>query len=129
MDYSQQARMIAMSQEKQKGPDATGSSRRQEHPSTYFVQDRSNVDEMTRLRIQDQMVTAGMGGVLSEQDDPARFQSVLDVGCGTGDWLIEVAKQYPTIRRLVGVDISAKMVEYARGQATEQGVDDRVEFQ
>ncbi len=57
---------------------------RREHPSTYFVQDRSNEDELTRLILQDQMVTAGMGGVLPEQPDPTIFKRVLDVGCGTG---------------------------------------------
>jgi len=55
---------------------------RREHPSTYFVQDRSNAEERERLRLQDQMFTTGMGGVLPEQPDPARFQRVLDVGCG-----------------------------------------------
>src|SRR6185437_16596363 len=29
-----------------------------EHPSTYFVQDRSNQSELDRLRFQDQMITA-----------------------------------------------------------------------
>src|SRR5881394_1366493 len=102
--------------------------RNREHPSTYFVQDRSNLDEMTRLRIQDQMLTAGMGGVLPEQDHPIRFRSVLDVGCGTGNWLIETAKTSPTMKRLVGVDISTKMLDFAREQAEAEGVSDRVEF-
>src|SRR5262245_37890349 len=82
---------------------------RGEQPSTYMVQDRSNREELTRLHLQDQMLTAGMGGVLPEQADPARFQNVLDVACGTGGWLIEVARAYPAISRLVGVDISARM--------------------
>src|ERR1700737_4062615 len=46
---------------------------RQEYASTYLVQDRSNQEEMTRLQIQDQMVTAGMGGVLPEQKETANF--------------------------------------------------------
>ncbi len=37
---------------------------RREHPGTYFVQDRSNEEELKRLLIQDQLVTVGMGGVL-----------------------------------------------------------------
>lgn len=101
---------------------------RREHPSTYFVQDRSNEEEAIRLQIQDQMTTAGMGGVLPEQPDPTIFQRVLDVGCGTGGWLIEAAKTYPTMSLLVGVDVSSKMVEYARAQAEAQQVSDRVEF-
>lgn len=101
---------------------------KREHPSTYFVQDRSNQDELNRLQMQDQMLTTSMGGVLPEQSDPAAFQRVLDVGCGSGGWLIETAKAYPGMTQLVGVDASARMLDYAREQAAAQGVSDRVEF-
>src|SRR5216684_216409 len=107
---------------------STPTDPRQEHPSTYVVQDRSNEEELTRLQIQDQMLTAGMGGVLPEQPDPTRFQRVLDVGCGTGGWLIEAAKTYPAMSLLVGADVSERMVEYARAQAEDQQVSDRVQF-
>jgi ubiquinone/menaquinone biosynthesis C-methylase UbiE len=102
---------------------------KQEHPSTYFVQDRSNEDELTRLRMQDEMITTGMGGVLPEQPDPIAFRRVLDVGCGTGGWLLEVAKMYPSIPTLIGVDISHLMVMYASAQAIVYGMQDRVTFQ
>lgn len=101
---------------------------RREHPSAYFVQDRSSEDEMIRLQIQDEMLTTSMGGVLPEQPEPTRFKSVLDVGCGTGGWLIETAKTYPHIPRLVGVDVSKRMIDYARSQADAQHLSDRVEF-
>src|SRR5262245_60949657 len=100
-----------------------------EHPSTYFVQDRSNEEEMARLKLGDDLATAGMGGVLPEQPDPTRFQQVLDVGCGTGGWLIALAKAYPTVKSLVGVDINDKILDYARNQAKVQQVSDRVQFQ
>jgi ubiquinone/menaquinone biosynthesis C-methylase UbiE len=99
-----------------------------EKPSTYFVQDRSNQDEMYRLQGQDQLLTTGMGGVLPEQPDLTRFRTILDVGCGTGAWLIEVAKTIPTCTRLVGVDVSRTFTDYARAQAEAAGVSDRVEF-
>lgn len=102
---------------------------RKDYAHTYFVQDRSNQDERNRLQVQDQMLTAAMGGVLAEQDDITHFTRILDVGCGAGNWLIETAKQYPHIQQLIGVDASRKMVEYARAQAEEQGVSDRVQFQ
>ncbi|MBA2681538.1 MAG: class I SAM-dependent methyltransferase [Ktedonobacteraceae bacterium] len=107
---------------------ATEPQKPKEHPSTYFVQDRSNEEELTRLRIQDQLLTKGMGGVLPEQEDLGRFQHVLDVGCGTGTWLITLAQQLPDAKRLVGADVSLRMVQYARNQAQEAGVADRVEF-
>ncbi len=99
-----------------------------EHPSTYIVQDRSNEEELKRLQIQDHMITASMGGVLPEQQDPTIFRRVLDVGCGTGAWLIEMAKTYPGPSTLVGIDVSSKMVTYARAQAEARGVGDRVQF-
>ena len=99
-----------------------------EHPSTYFVEDRSNQQEMARLLVQDRMLTAGMGGVLTEQADPASLRRVLDVGCGTGGWLVETAKAYPTISQLNGVDVSNLMLDFARTQAEAEGVSERVEF-
>lgn len=101
---------------------------RREHPNTYLVQDRSNQEEMQRLQIQDRLLNAAMGGLLPEQTSPERFTSVLDVGCGTGGWLIEMAKTYPQMTRLIGVDPSGKMLDFAREQAAAEGVADRVEF-
>jgi ubiquinone/menaquinone biosynthesis C-methylase UbiE len=99
-----------------------------EQPSTYVVEDRSNQEELNRLQALDHLFTAGMGGVLPEQPDPTIFPCVLDVGCGTGDWLIELAKTTPTCTRLIGVDASLKVIEYARAQAVAAQVSDRVEF-
>ena len=95
---------------------------------TYFVQDRSNLEELTRVQVQDQMMTAGMGGVLPEQPAPTIFGRVLDVACGTGGWLIEAAKTYPSMSLLIGVDVNSKMIAYAYAQAAAQGVGDRVQF-
>jgi ubiquinone/menaquinone biosynthesis C-methylase UbiE len=98
-----------------------------DNPSTYFVQDRKNKKELTRLVIQDQMVTRSMGGVLPEQADSAIFGRVLDVACGVGSWAIEAAQTYPTMS-LVAIDISQRMIEYACTQANAYQVSDRVEF-
>ncbi len=106
---------------------ATPNEPRREHPSTYFVQDRSNEEEMNRLRILDQILTRRMGGVLPEQSDPGRIQRVLDVGCGPGGWILEAAQTYPGML-LFGIDISGRMIEYARVQSSEQGFADRIEF-
>ncbi len=102
-------------------------SRRNENPSTYFVQDRKNQKELARLTIQDRLLTAGMGGVLAEQPNPTIFRRVLDVGCGTGGWLIEAAQTYPEMS-LVGIDISHRMIKYARTQAEAYHVQDCIEF-
>ena len=101
---------------------------RREHPSTYFVQDRSNIEELKRLHLQDQMLTRSQGGVLPEQRNPGSFKRILDVGCGTGSWLIAVARTYPTTEILIGGDISRTLVEYARTEAEAEHVGDRVGF-
>lgn len=101
---------------------------RNEHPSTYFVQDRSNHEELNRLRLFDHQATAAMGGTLPEQPDSASFPRVLDVGCGTGGWLIELAKTRPTCTLLVGVDTSLTFIQEARARAQAEHVSDRVTF-
>lgn len=101
---------------------------KREQPGTYFVLDRENQEELKRLQVLDRAATEGMGGVLPEQPDPGRFARVLDVGCGTGGWLIEAAKAYPSMKLLVGLDPSRTFLEYARAQAEAAQVSDRVEF-
>jgi ubiquinone/menaquinone biosynthesis C-methylase UbiE len=96
---------------------------------TYFVQDRSNQKELQRLIVQERLVTEAMGGVLPEQQDPTRFRRVLDIGCGPGGWIIDVAQTYPQIKKLYGIDISPTMIRYARQRAEEQHLPkERVEF-
>ncbi len=100
--------------------------------STYVVQDRNSKDELDRLIVQDRITTTAMGGVLPEQQDPSQFRRVLDIGCGTGSWLLDVAQIYPHIQKLYGVDISSTIINYARQQAEQQniktGPQERVEF-
>ncbi len=100
---------------------------KKEHPSTYVVQDRQNQQELERLTIQDKVITTSMGGVLPEQSDPANLKRVLDVACGTGNWALEAAQTYPAMS-LIGIDVSKHMMDYARAQATEKQVAERLEF-
>jgi ubiquinone/menaquinone biosynthesis C-methylase UbiE len=98
-----------------------------EQPGTYVVPNRNSKEELIRLTIQDQMITTAMGGVLPEQPDPGVFQRILDIGCGTGSWIIEAARTYPEMK-LNGIDISKSMIEYAREQAHKYAIADRAEF-
>jgi SAM-dependent methyltransferase len=95
---------------------------------TYFVQNRSNWEELHRLHIQNHLLTTGMGGVLPEQPYLTLFRNTLDVGCGTGAWLIEVAKALLTSTRLIGGDASSIFIDSAQDQAEAAGVSDWVEF-
>jgi ubiquinone/menaquinone biosynthesis C-methylase UbiE len=100
-----------------------------ELPSTYIMQNRSHKEELIRLEEQDRLITTLIGGLLPEQEDPGRLQRVLDVGCGPGGWLIDLARVYPGISTLVGVDVSSQIIAYASTQAQAAQVSDRVEFQ
>lgn len=105
----------------------TEGNERRQHGGTYFA-DLKNRDELARLVIQDRIVTAGMGGVLPEQSDPTCFHSILDVGCGTGGWLIDTALALPDASLLVGIDINQAMIKYANSRVNDLGLSDRVEF-
>ncbi len=106
----------------------TQPSQSNEHPSTYIVQDRENQEELARLTLQDHLLTESMGGVLAEQTEPAALRRVLDIGCATGGWVIETAQAYPTISLVIGIDISRRMITYAREQAEAASLAGRVEF-
>ncbi len=98
-----------------------------EYPSTYYVQDRQSEQELVRLTIQGQMMTEAMGGPLPEQSDPSSLRRVLDIACGPGEWVMEMAKTYPTMS-LIGIDISRNIIQYAREQAAGQHLEDRISF-
>ncbi len=100
---------------------------KKEQPCTYVVQDRANKEELQRLVVQDTLMTTIMGGPLSEQNDAASLRRVLDIGSGSGNWVLTAARTYPEMS-LIGVDISQRMVEYASAQAASQQLDRRVEF-
>ena len=55
---------------------STSQDPQREHPHTYFVQDRANMEELKRLQIQDQMLTTSMGGVLAEARDNVQHAAV-----------------------------------------------------
>src|SRR5579885_299033 len=81
-------------------------------PSTHYVIDAENAAEMARLMVQDRLVTTAMGGPFAEQHDLSSVHQVLDIGCGPGGWLLDVASHYPHIQG-VGIDISQLMIAYA----------------
>jgi SAM-dependent methyltransferase len=62
---------------------------------------------------------------IGESGDPAG-KTVLDVGCGSGRYMVEYARL--GARRVVGVDYSTTMLDLARDLTAAQGVSDRCEF-
>lgn len=86
--------------------------------NTYII-DAESAAEMARLMRQDQLVTAGMGGIFPENIDLSGIQRVIDLACGPGGWPLEVAYTYSDMD-VIGVDISERMIKYASAQAMVQ---------
>jgi ubiquinone/menaquinone biosynthesis C-methylase UbiE len=90
--------------------------------NVYFNDPESGA-EMARLLNQDRLVTKGMGGLFGERsNDFSGIQRILDVACGPGGWVQEVAFAHPEIE-VVGFDVSQAMIDYANAQAQVQGLD------
>ena len=88
--------------------------------NTYFI-DAENAAEMARLTNQDRLMTKSMGGLFPGRLDLTPIHDILDISCGPGSWVLDVAREYPE-KQVVGIDISTLMVEYARYQAYIQGL-------
>jgi SAM-dependent methyltransferase len=59
--------------------------------------------------------------LLVEANLPAAERRVLDVGCGTGATTLAAARQLGGEGQVVGIDISAPMIDVARARATREG--------
>jgi len=93
----------------------------QANENTYVL-DNESAAEMARLMYQDRLLTKGMGGLFSELSDVSHMHDILDIACGPGGWVLDVAYQYPKIN-VVGVDMSRIIIEYAKAQAWSQGLE------
>lgn len=76
-------------------------------PENTYVIDAESAAEMARLMRQDQLMTAGMGGIFPEQIDLSGVQRVLDLACGPGGWpplkngAISTTKAWPICTRRI----------------------------
>jgi SAM-dependent methyltransferase len=80
----------------------------------YVIDDKSGA-EMARLINQDRMITRAMGDLFPpiDLDD---IRNVLDIGCGPGGWVRDVAFAYKRMA-VLGIDINKEMIRYANAFA------------
>src|SRR5436305_1297583 len=63
--------------------------------TTYFI-DAENAAEMARLTNQDRLITRMMGGLFPVHLDPVHnIHDILDISCGPGGWVLDIAQAYP----------------------------------
>jgi ubiquinone/menaquinone biosynthesis C-methylase UbiE len=88
-----------------------------------YVLDPESATEQVRILHQDRMVTKCMGGPLNELEPStiSQMQSILDLACGPGAWVLDMAYEYPQIQ-VTGIDISRRMIEYGQESARSQNV-------
>lgn len=92
--------------------------------NTYFI-NPDDERELARLQFQDQIFNE-IVEILPKQFKPFPGARILDVACGPGGWLLQIAAAYPEIS-VIGVDISPQMIRYARAQAESRQLG-RVQF-
>jgi len=86
--------------------------------SNKYLFDPESPEEMARLISLGSVMTRGMGGPLAGIT-VSPLRNVLDLGCGPGGWVLDVAFERPGCT-VAGVDISRTMVDYANARARTQ---------
>lgn len=81
-----------------------------------YIANAESITEMTRLLEQDKLMTQTVSGLLPPGVDSGEVHEVLDLGCGPGGWVHEMAQSYPSIH-VTGIDTSSLVIDYAHQQA------------
>ena len=85
---------------------------------TYFI-DPEDATEMARLLLQGRLISQNMDSLLLEGLDIEKVGDILDMACGPGGWVLDVAYAHPQIQ-VTGVDFSQRMIAYASSLAWSQ---------
>ncbi len=92
-----------------------------------YVLDAESGAEMARLTHQHQIVTKFMDGPLPASIKLPQNSDILDIACGPGGWVLDVAYERPK-SQVVGIDISQKAIEYALARAYSQRLENNTTF-
>ena len=90
-------------------------------PRPYPAPLRDLLDHPARMRYRDPVTTLGPFGL-------GPGQTVLDLGCGTGTFTVEMARQVGREGQVHAVDIQASMIDAARARIDDTGLAQRVHF-
>ena len=81
-----------------------------------YIMDQQNAAEMARLLQQGRLLTEMMNGLFPAAFDVSEIHDVLDIACGPGGWVLDVARAYPSMH-VTGFDIDRTLVDFGRAQA------------
>src|SRR5260370_14641304 len=89
----------------------------------YYILGNTDTETVHSVEV-DKYFNRSIGGPLPEQPEQSlsRIHRVLDIACGPGGWVLELAYAYPHMQ-VTGFDISEKMIGYARVLALDNGLD------
>jgi len=65
--------------------------------------------------------------ILSELKKYSFTGKLVDLGCGSGNLIVLISKNYPNLD-LIGVDISSEVLDLAKKRALENNVNEKIEF-
>ncbi|HZO70852.1 MAG TPA: methyltransferase domain-containing protein [Ktedonobacteraceae bacterium] len=87
-----------------------------------YIIDAGSGPEWVRQMDMNQLITRQMGGPFPQHHDVSHISRVLDLACGPGGWVLDVAFAYPSIE-VVGIDISEAVIRYGQSRAKVQRLD------
>jgi ubiquinone/menaquinone biosynthesis C-methylase UbiE len=75
-----------------------------------------NETEVARLLMQHRQLSEFLGDILPKSLDLSNVHRVLDVACGVGAWVLDMARRHPAMQ-VIGIDKSQYFIEQARTMA------------
>ncbi len=85
-----------------------------------YIMDAENAAEMARLSKLAEHLTKGIG-LAPAAIDLSACREILDIGCGPGEWAMEIARLSPA-SQVSGIDVSTLMIAYAQFCAQTEGI-------
>jgi len=65
--------------------------------------------------------------ILSKLKDFNPKGTLVDIGCGSGNLIIQIAESFPDLN-LIGIDIASEILEFAKKRALDRSLGKRIEF-
>jgi len=74
------------------------------------------------------LLQAQRGSLHPERIPVNTMERVLDVGCSAGDWIFDLARRYPKLRKIYGIDLSEAALQEAQARRNAAGFGPRIEL-